>query len=543
MKVTCLGGAKTVTGSSFLLQAGGDKVLVDCGMFQGRKELRQRNQEPFSFDPAKISHVFLTHAHIDHSGLIPLLTKEGFRGKILTTPATVDLAGIMLPDSGHIQEMEAEWNSRKARRAGLPQVPPLYTVEEARRSLEYFQEAEYDEMYSLSPHLAVRFSDAGHILGSAIIEVFVTEGKENIKLVFSGDLGKSNQPIIRDPALVEEADYLFMESTYGARLHDDDDTKLEELASLIADTFQRGGNVIIPSFAVGRTQEILYYLNKLAQDEKIPSMPIYIDSPLAISATEIFSRHPQCYDLRMRRRLLKGEDPFNFPQVTFTPTTEESKALNELKGGAIIISASGMADAGRIKHHLKHNLWRPESTILLVGYQAEGTLGRRLVNGEKKVRIFGEEISVQARVEDLHGFSAHADQRELLRWLRKFKKYPRQVFLVHGEEESMETLAALIEDNFGLPTYIPDYREDLELTAAGKLVRDARDIALRLKSREILSGWKEAAAAVTDSLEKILCEGCQEAELKEAEKMLLELSSWLKEKLKDIQERREDAHD
>ncbi len=538
MKVTCLGGAKTVTGSSFLLESGEDKVLVDCGMFQGRKELRQRNSEPFPFNPEEVDFVLLTHAHIDHSGLIPLLVRKGFRGKILTTPATLDLAKIMLPDSGHIQEMEAEWANRKARRAGLSESPPLYSVDEARMSLEYFQEAEYDEMYTLTPRLAVRFSDAGHILGSAIVEVFVTDEQENLKLVFSGDLGKSNQPIIRDPALVEEADFLFMESTYGARLHDDDDTKLEELAELIKSTFHRGGNVVIPSFAVGRTQEILYYLNKLMQEEKIPVMPIYIDSPLAISATEIFSRHPQNYDLRMRRRLNKGEDPFNFPQVTFTLSTEESRALNEIKGGAIIISASGMADAGRIKHHLKHNLWRPESTVLLVGYQAEGTMGRRLANGDKKVRIFGEEISVQAKVVDLHGFSAHADQSELLRWLRKFKKLPRQVFLVHGEEDSMETLAALIEDAFNIPVYIPDYREEIDLKETLKVARGAGEIALHLKSKEILAGWQEAAAAVTDNLKTLLSAGSREPELAEAEKMLHELSSWLEGKLRDIRERR-----
>ena len=301
--------------------------------------------------------------------------------------------------------------------------------------------------------------------------------------------------------------------------------------------------MVIPSFAVGRTQEILYYLNKLIQDGKIPPRPIYIDSPLAISATEIFGRHPEYYDVRMRKRLYSGEDPFNFPQVTFTLTPEESRALNELKGGAIIISASGMADAGRIKHHLKHNLWRPESTILLVGYQAQGTLGRRLANGEDKVRIFGEEITVKARVVDLHGFSAHADQSELLRWLRKFKKLPRQVFLVHGEEESMETLASLIEETFNIPVHIPEYGEEIKLPAVGRVVRDAREIARHLKSREILSGWEEAAAAVTGSLERILCEGCGETELQDAEKLLQELSSWLEGKLKDIQERREAAHD
>lgn len=543
MKVTCLGGAKTVTGSSFLLDAGGDKVLVDCGMFQGRKELRQRNTEPFLFNPAEIDYVLLTHAHIDHSGLIPRLVQQGFRGKILTTSATLELVKIMLPDSGHIQEMEAEWANRKARRAGNPETPPLYSVEDALKSLEYFQEVDYDETYPLSPRIAVRFTDAGHILGSSIIEVFVTEEEESVKVVFSGDLGKSDQPIIRDPFVVEEADFVFMEATYGARLHEDDDTKLVQLAEIINSTALKGGNVVIPSFAVGRTQEILYYLNKLVQEGKITPLPIYIDSPLAISATEIFSRHPESYDVRMRRRLKNGEDPFNFPQVTFTLTADESRALNGIKGGAIIISASGMADAGRIKHHLKHNLWRPESTILMVGYQAEGTLGRRLINGEKKVRIFGEEISVQAKVLAIHGFSAHADQAQLLKWLKDFINPPRQVFLVHGEEESMETLSGLIEDTLNIPVHIPEYQEEILLGATEKFVRKERKISLHLKSEEILSAWQEAAAAVTDSLEKMLCEGCEETELVEAEKMLQELSAWLEGKLKVIQERRGAEYD
>ncbi|HHX77283.1 MAG TPA: MBL fold metallo-hydrolase [Firmicutes bacterium] len=529
MIIKCLGGAKSVTGSSFLLEITGEKYLIDCGMFQGKKSLRERNYQPFEFNPAEIEYLILTHAHIDHSGLIPKLVREGFRGKILATCATLDLAKIMLPDSGHIQEMEAEWLNRKARRAGRRESPPLYTVEEAYQALEYFQEVNYDELYPLSPRVAVKFYDAGHILGSAIVKFWVTEEGRQQKLVFSGDLGKSNQPIIKDPAVVESADFLFMESTYGARLHEGEERKLEILAELIAKTYKNGGNVIIPAFAVGRTQEILYYLNKLIQAKQIPAMPIYIDSPLAISATEIFSCHPECYDLQMRQLLFNEKDPFNFPQVTFTPTVEESRQLNELKGGAIIISASGMADAGRIKHHLKHNLWRPESTVIMVGYQAEGTLGRRLTEGEKKVRIFGEEIAVKAEIANIHGFSAHADQEELLRWLKKFKNPPRQVYLVHGEEEAMETLAALIRDNFDIPVHIPDYMEEITIAPAGA-VKHMRDIIKHLRAKEIFKHWEETAAAISRELERKIEQEASQDELAEAEKFLEELKEFLEKK-------------
>ncbi len=536
MKITCLGGAKTVTGSSFLLETKEDKILIDCGLFQGRKELRKRNMQPFPFNPAEISHILLTHVHIDHSGLIPRVVREGFKGKILATSATLDLARIMLPDSGHIQEMEAEWSNRKARRAGQPETPPLYTVEEAYQTLDYFQELDYDTLLPLTPQLGVRLSDAGHILGSAIIEVFIAEEREQVKVVFSGDLGKSNQPIIRDPAVVEEADYVFMESTYGARRHEGEAEKIQVLAELINTTIEAGGNVIVPAFAVGRTQEILYYISQLMQKGEIPTLPIYIDSPLAISATEIFSRYPAYYDLKMRQLLYKGEDPFNFPQVTFTKTADESRALNRIEGGAIILSASGMADAGRIKHHLKHNLWRPESTVLLVGYQAEGTLGRRLANGADKVRLFGEEIVVRARVENLHGFSAHADQEELLHWVGKFIKPPRQIFLVHGEEEAMGELASLIQSSLNIPVHIPDYREEIQLLPLKKAVATSRDVALHLKSQEILKGWQETAATVTSSLERImLADEVEPEELEKAEKLLRELNRLLEGKLINIE--------
>ncbi len=531
MKITFLGGARSVTGSCFLLETEGEKFLIDCGMFQGRKELRKRNLKDFSFNPGEIDYLLLTHAHIDHSGLIPKLVKDGFKGKILATSATVDLAKIMFPDSGHIQEMEAEWQNRKARRAGGKEVQPLYNVDEAYQALEYLQEVDYNELYNLTSKVAVRFFDAGHILGSAIVKLWVTEGEDQTRLVFSGDLGKSNQPIIKDPSIIEEGDVLLMESTYGARLHEGESRKLEILADLINTTYNEGGNVIIPAFAVGRTQEILYYLNTLIQEKKIPAMPIYIDSPLAISATEIFARHPECYDLKMRQLLHNGEDPFKFPQVTYTPTAEESRALNEIKGRAIIISASGMADAGRIKHHLKHNLWRPESSVLLVGYQAEGTLGSRLVNGEDKVRIFGEEIAVRARVVNIHGFSAHADQSELLRWLKKYKKIPKQIFLVHGEEEAMETLANIIEENYQVPVYIPDYMEEVTLRPGDKVLKETKEVAHLLKSQEIVKGWQEAAATVTQRLEKMVSEVSNQEELENAAGLIKELTTWLEDKL------------
>lgn len=458
MRLTFLGAATTVTGSSYLLEAGDQRFLIDCGMFQGSKTIVAFNRRSFAFNPSDIAGVLLTHAHIDHSGLIPKLVKEGYKGSIYATKATVELCSIMLPDSAHIQEFDAEIASRKGKRAGRPPVEPLYTVIDAQNSLPYFTPVEYNTELELSTSVRVRFQDAGHILGSSILEIWVTEQGKTTKLVFSGDLGQPGQPIIKDPTYIEEADYLVMEATYGNRSHEEFENKEEILAEVINATVKRGGNIIIPAFAVGRTQILLYYLHRLKKEGKIPDIPVIIDSPLAISATDIFRQNPQDYDAEAYTMTYTEHDsPLNMPHLAFTRTAEESKALNNIDYPVIIISASGMADAGRIQHHLKHNLWRPESSILFVGYQAEGSLGRRLVEGVKKVRILGEEISVKAAIHNLEGFSAHADREQLLHWVSAFKKKPANIFLVHGESEATSALAATLKEQLGLSAYIPRY--------------------------------------------------------------------------------------
>ncbi|MBS4008724.1 MAG: MBL fold metallo-hydrolase [Clostridium sp.] len=520
MKLTFCGGARTVTGSSILLEAAGKKILLDCGLFQGGRRLRARNYSEYAYNPTEIDFIILSHAHIDHSGLLPRLVKDGFRGKVLATLATADLSKIMLPDSAHIHVIEAEWLNKKNRRAGRPEVEPLYTVEDAEEALRYFTAIDYYEPCRLSEEIVVKFFDAGHILGSAITEITITENGTQVKLVFSGDLGKSKQPIIRDPDVIEEADYLIIEGTYGTRDHEEEEQKLEILQNVINETVSRQGNIVVPSFAVGRTQEMLYFLSKLISANKIPNLPIYIDSPLAISATEIFSRHPECFDLGMRQLLLKGQDPFHFPEAIFTQTAEESQRINRQPGGAMIISASGMAEAGRIKHHLRHNLWRKESTVLFVGYQAEGTLGRRIRDGAKKVRIFGEEIMVRARVIAIDGFSAHADRTELLSWLNKFQKKPKQVILFHGEEEVLTAFSAEIESSYGVSTYIPQYLETLELQPGVVELKTTATALVRLKAREMMQEWQELAREFTARLELALLDEEDEEGLLELEKEL-----------------------
>jgi len=456
MRLTFLGAAMMVTGSSYLLEADDKKILIDCGMFQGSKAITLLNRRGFLFDPAEIDCVLLTHAHIDHSGLLPKLYKEGFKGKIYATKATTDLAGIMLPDSAHIQEFDTEIANRKGRRAGRAIEEPLYTVDDAYECLQRFIPVAHDTTVSLSPHISVSFRDAGHILGSAILEIWVVEEEVSTKLVFSGDLGQLNQPIVKDPTIIESADYIITEATYGNRLHHHYDKK-EMLAQVINETVRRGGNLIIPAFAVGRTQTLLYYLHELLNENKIPDIPIFIDSPLAISATEIFLHNPQEYDKETHDMLIENHSKLKHLDVSFTKTADESKMLNKLEQPAIIISASGMAEAGRILHHLKHNLWRPEAGILFVGYQAEGSMGRRLLEGEKRVRIMGEDISVKASIYNIDGFSAHADQAELLEWLSHFKEKPANVFVIHGETESTEVFAGLLKEKLDMPAYIPRY--------------------------------------------------------------------------------------
>ena len=473
MKITFLGATKTVTGSNFLVEGAGKKFLVDCGMWQGKAEDELKNTQEFQYNPKEIDFVLLTHAHIDHSGRIPKLYNEGFRNPVYAHKATCDLCALMLPDSGHIQEMESQWKNKKRLRKGEPAIPPIYTAEDAARCLEIFKPVKYDEIIEITPEIHVRYNDAGHMLGSSIIELWVKEGEKETKTVFTGDIGNNDIPLLSSPTMIEDTDYLVMESTYGSRLHMQNDKKAEIFLDVVSETLDNGGTVVIPSFAVGRTQEILYELNKLKEkknDEefrikykKLMKAPVYVDSPLAISATEVFKENTDLFDDETKAEILRGDNPLEFPGLKFTMTAEESKALNEDETPSIIISASGMCEVGRIKHHLKHNLWNPKSTILFVGYQAPGTLGYSLVNGAKTVKIFGDEIAVNARIEYIEGYSGHADQEWLMNFIYSFIKKPKHIFLVHGEEESQQVLKEKIETEAKLPVTIPEYGETYEL--------------------------------------------------------------------------------
>lgn len=456
MRLHFLGAAHTVTGSCFLLETGDRKILIDCGMFQGMKRLRQLNYEDFLFVPSEIDCVLLTHAHIDHCGLIPKLCKEGFKGTVYTTNATYELAKILLPDSAYIQENDAEIQNRKGQRSGLKPIQPIYQVKDAMDSLEHFSTLDYEQEFDVFGDGVVKviFHDAGHILGSSFIEMEVTEEKKT-KLIFSGDLGQPNQPILKDAQKISGADFLIVESTYGDRVHPMVDRE-EVLAEVINDTMDRGGNLIIPSFAVGRTQTLLYYLYKLWKAGKIDDVPIILDSPLAIQATRIFAKNAKDFDDESLEIIAKSGRLPQMPQLRMCESSEESRALNSSEGSAVIISASGMADAGRVLHHLKHNLWRPESTVLFVGYQAEGSMGRRLLDGIKRVRILGEEIAVNAKIQMIEGFSAHADVHQMLDWLAgAMNPKPAKIFIVHGEGSAQENLKAEILEQFGIESYIP----------------------------------------------------------------------------------------
>ena len=472
MNISFVGAAKTVTGSCYHIKTDTCSFLVDCGMFQGNNALEAQNHEPFPFNPAELDFMLLTHAHIDHSGRIPKLFVDGFKGQIYATKATAELCSLMLPDSGHIQEFENEWVNRKRERAGLPPVQPLYTSQDAIDSIRLFSSVRYSEEVRINDQIRARFNDAGHILGSSIVEIWVKENDKEVKLVFSGDLGNMNMPILRDPSIIDSADYLFIESTYGNRNHLNVENKIDRFIEIITSTMAKGGNIIIPSFAVGRTQEILYQLFKQREKygDKINQLlriPVYVDSPLAVSATKVFRNNLDCFDEEAREYIENGDNPLDFPGLQFTQSVEDSKALNEREESLIIISASGMCDAGRIKHHLKHNLWRKESSIVFVGYQAEGTLGRRLVDGADKVRIFGEEISVNARVEMIEGFSGHADKDGLINWLKAFEQKPKKIFIVHGEEDSMNEFSELIANELRVGTIIPGRGDSYTVTYAG----------------------------------------------------------------------------
>ena len=497
MKITFLGATQMVTGSNFLVETAGKKFLVDCGMFQGREELEEENYNPFDYDPKEIDFMLLTHAHIDHSGRIPKLYNEGFSGPIYAQKATCDLCSIMLPDSGHIQEMEAEWKNKKRLRKGQETKPPLYTAEDAIKSQELFVPVKYDEIIQVDENIYVRFNDAGHMLGSSIIEVWTKEDGKETKTVFSGDIGNNDIPLLSSPTMIESCDYLVMESTYGSRLHMKNDEKAEIFLDVVSETIDNGGTVVIPSFAVGRTQEILYELEKIKEkkhDEEfnrkyktLMKVPVYVDSPLAISATEIFKKNTDLFEDEIKEKIEAGNNPLEFPGLKFTRTADESKALNESQEPSIIISASGMCDVGRIKHHLKHNIWNPKSTILFVGYQAPGTLGHSIVNGAKKVTIFGEEMAVNARIEYIEGYSGHADQEWLMNFVYSFISKPKHIFLVHGEDDSQTVLKNKILEGTGIGVSIPEYGETYELSDELRIVNKLRQRKARTLKQEVLS--------------------------------------------------------
>ncbi|MBI4959267.1 MAG: MBL fold metallo-hydrolase [Desulfovibrio sp.] len=464
MKIKFLGAAKTVTGSCYMMETGGTRFAVDCGLHQGNREIEARNADFSVYQPRKIDFFLVTHAHMDHSGLLPRMVRHGFSGKIFVTSATKDLLWLMLQDSAHIQEMEAEWANRKnARRGGKP-VEPLYTQADAAAVMPMMQVIEYNVPFEPAPGIKVIYRDAGHILGSAYIEIWVTENGTTSKLVFSGDLGRPDQLLIKDPKFTEEADFLFLESTYGDRDHKDLGSSLEEMAEAISFSYAHGEKVIIPAFAVERTQEVLYSLHMLSKTGKLPhDMPVYVDSPLAIRATEVFRQHPEFMDAEISGMLGNGEDPFKLPNLKFTLTADESRAINTTDGPAIVISASGMCNAGRVKHHLRHNLWRKGASVVFVGYQGQGTPGRKIVDGSKTIKILGEDVQVAAKVWTIGGFSAHAGQSQILDWLRHFKKNGMEVFLVHGENGAMNTLSGLIESRFGFTVHKPEYLEECTL--------------------------------------------------------------------------------
>ena len=459
MRLSFLGAAEEVTGSCYLVETGSARFIVDCGMFQGGREASEKNYGRFAFDPRALDFALLTHAHIDHSGLLPRLVAAGFRGQVFTTRATVDLLRVMLLDAAHIQEKEAEWRERAARRGKREErkhPEPLYTIAEAETCCKQLRAVDYDS--TINPHAGVRcrFRDAGHILGAALIEVWLEGDGGSRKVVFSGDIGQPGRPVVRDPAPVEDADYVLIESTYGNRLHKSLPDTVKELIHAINDTLSdKQGNVIVPAFAVGRTQELLFLLGDLYRQGKLPDMHIYVDSPLATQATEITLKHRALLDSEARITLAAMLMPSGRPRVVFVEDVAESMALNRIRSGALIIAASGMCDAGRIQHNLAHNLGRGECAVVFTGFQAQGTLGRRIVDGAAAVRIFGEEVPVRAAIYTIGGLSAHADQAGLLAWLRNFRRAPRQAFVVHGEADTAQLFCATVRAQLGWNATVP----------------------------------------------------------------------------------------
>lgn len=483
MKLVFIGADHEVTGSCHYMEVGGKKICVDIGMEQGQ-DLFENQEIPVN--PSEIDFFLLTHAHIDHTGLLPMMYARGFRGLVFATRATVHLSQIMLRDSAHIQQFEAEWRNRKAKRSGGEEYKPLYTMEDAMGAIRLLVPCDYDTMVHICDEVSIRFTDVGHLLGSSSIEVFAKEGKEERTIVFSGDLGNSNKPILRNPIYTKAADYVVMESTYGDRLHGEEAPDyVGELAGIIQDTFQRGGNVVIPCFAVGRTQEFLYFLRQIKEQRLVTvnsDFEVYVDSPLAVEATSIFGKNAhQCFDDEARDLVLKGINPIGFPGLKLSITSDDSKAINFNQQPKVILSASGMCEAGRIRHHLKHNLWRPESTIVFVGYQTRGTLGRSLLEGAKEVRLFGETVEVKARITKISGISGHADKNGLLKWVNGFtERPPRRVFVVHGEDRVCDEFARTLEDS-GYIASAP-YSGTVFDLIRGEFLKEALPVAVKKKT-------------------------------------------------------------
>ncbi len=463
MKLTFWGAARTVTGSMHELEADGKRYLLDCGMYQGRrKEAEQRNRH-FPFPPGSIDAVILSHAHIDHSGNLPLLVKNGFSGPIYSTPATVDLAQPMLLDTAHIQEKDVEFLNKRRHLRGEDEIDPLYTTEDAQQTLPLLQPVPYYTPKAFSANLSYEAHDAGHILGSSTILVRSRENGREVRLLFSGDLGRPSLPIIRNPDPPPAAEYLIMESTYGGRSHEEEGLVKNKLADVVNRTAAHGGKLIVPAFAVGRAQQLALLLHELSDEHGVPNIPAFVDSPLAVAVTEVFRQHPECFNDETRRFLSNGNDPFGFDRLTYIQEASESKKLNDLKGPCIIISPSGMCEAGRILHHLRNNLDNPRTTVLITGYQAADTLGRKLLDGWQEVKVFGEPMRVRATVESLQALSAHADQGELLAWMKPLAGTLKKVFLVHGEPEGAEALQAAIQKEYGVEAVLPGWGERFEL--------------------------------------------------------------------------------
>lgn len=465
MSLRFLGAAGNVTGSRHLLEANGIRILVDCGLYQER-QFRSRNWEPFAVAPESINAVLLTHAHLDHCGFLPKLVKDGFSGRIYCTPATAEIAKIILLDSAHLQEEDAEYKRRRHEREGragpYPEVP-LYTTAEAEASFGLFSPVKYREVVPLGDGVEATFYDAGHVLGSAVIRAKVRRNGQERIIIFSGDIGRPDRPILSDPTVFDEADYVLIESTYGDRVHQATEDINKQMAEVINSTKQAGGNILVPSFALERSQEILYYTNELLLADAIPRLMVFLDSPMAAKVTEVFKDHPELFDEEMTELVSNKESPFNFPGLKVIETTNQSKAINQIRGTVMVIAGSGMCTGGRIKHHLVNNIHRPESTIMFVGYQAVGTLGRRLVQGEKEVRILGRMHPVKAGITQIRGFSAHADRDELFDWLGKLKKAPRRLFVVHGEAESSQSFADYIREKKNWQVMVPNYEQQVVL--------------------------------------------------------------------------------